>query len=226
MNILINQDNCDVAFTFERDQEYVFQFDDALSVEQIVDVLVKLCEVEESFYEQNECLALVTYDLKSVAPEKLTRIIKALMHRETLINTSLILNIGLLIKGYNTLDDSMFESPSVYVKDLEQLLDLKLDLMDDIKAIQTELTKWYLACLKSAYKVEYTYLDDVAKIPMLYKRILSTSDVLTLSQIMAKSGNVSTDDLPLVENAYPIVAEIVSCSSMANQLLELLTTAE
>ena len=226
MNIIIENGDFDVSsINFESEEGVKIEFNKAMDASTIVGMLAQLCEAEEQYYSDNNKLANVVYNLKGLSVDTLVEVMKFALSRETLINSSIILNINLLINGYNTLDDSLFESEAVYVEDLEQLLDLKLDLVEEIKVFYNTLTMWYLSCLKSAFKVEYTYLDTAVKVPMLYKRILSSSNVLTLSQIMSKSTGINVDDLVLVENAYPIVAEIVSCSSLANELLQLITNA-
>ena len=223
MNLVINNDTILDDLTLN-DQELVVSFASEIDDNRLVNCLQRLCDLDEQYYADHNALSPLMIDLKGMSVDKLAVVMKMAMSRPSLINSRLVLNVNLLINGYNTLDDSLFESESVYVNDLEQLLDLKLELFNEIKNIQTEVTKWYLASLKSAYKVEYTYLDTIVKMPMLYRCILTTSSVLTLSQIMSKSSGIDFDNLPIVENAYPIVAEVISNSQVANELLQALTT--
>ena len=224
MNFIIDNDFDLSVIDVKSTEEVTISFVEDCTADFVINVIRELCEKEEAVYTQTEELPNVVYSLKGLPTDTLIEIMKFAMTRESLINSSLILNINLLINGYNTLDDSLFESKLVCVGDLEQLLDLKLDLSKEIKQLINTLTMWYLSCLKSAYKVEYTFLDSVVVVPNLYKRILSSSNVLTLSQLMSKSNGIKVDDLVLVENAYSIVAEIVSCSNLANELLQLITS--
>ena len=204
---------------FDADNVTLIRFGVDITEDDVVTVIERVCQVEEQYFEQHKQMLPIEYRLKNLSTETLIKCLKFAINRETLINSSLILNINLLINGYNTLDDSLFESEEVYVNDLEQLLDVKLDLSDDIRALQTTVTYWYLGCLKSMYKTDYTYLDTVVEVPMLCKRILAASNFLTLSQIMVKADNIETGKLPLVADAYSIVADIVETSGIANQIL-------
>lgn len=162
----------------------------------------------------------VYFDFKGFSTRSLTLLFQHFMERETLINENIIININLLISGYNTLDDSMFTMPEIYISDLEQFLDIKLELADDIKTIQTNTIKWYLACLKSMHRIELTYLDTPVKLPNLYRQIIASNSLLTLSHIFGKAKGINTDDLPLVENAYPVIIASASTSAINGELLK------
>lgn len=154
--------------------------------------------------------------------DELCELMRMALTRETMVNTQLLANINILVSGYNTLDDSLFQSPLILFSDIEQLLDVKLTLDKEIKDFQTKTVYWYLSCLYSAHKVEYTYLDQTVKMPNLWRKFLMATNLLTISQIMSKAEPINTSSLVLVENAYPVIMELSANMSLASRILSAL----
>lgn len=214
--IYIKENSIDLSVFETEDTEFRVDFDPDLAIDPVISLTNHILDWEESTGNKKN----INLNFKGFSAENLVKLYQHYLKRETLVNNSLILNINILINGYNTLDDSLFESALIYETDLEQLLDIKLDLSGEIKEFQSNLTKWYLACLKSMHKVEYTYLDTVTKIPSVYKKIISSSNLLTLSQIFSKAQPINTADLPLVEEAYPTIMSAASVSAIADKLIQ------
>lgn len=198
-------------------------FDPTLTNQQLIEQLTAQLATEASTFDYDtlEC-TVEQLQLKGLSTEQLVEVFKVALANEQLVNNDLLININILVNGYNTLDDSLFESPVIAFTSLEQLLDVKLALHDQIKDFQTRCTYWFIACLKSMHKVEYTYLDQTVNMPFVFRKFISASNLLTLSQIMSKAGNVQLADLPLVKNAYPVVSELASNMVLSNKLFEAL----
>ena len=185
--------------------------------------VINQLEIEEgSFNPQTLQFTTAISFCKGLSTEDLTELFKMALSRETLVNNQLLANINILVNGYNTLDDALFNSPTIIIKDVEQLLDLKLSLAEEIKAFQTKAVYWYLACLYSAHKVEYTYLDNIIPLPNVWRKFLTATNLLIISQMMAKANPIDTGSLPLVENAYPIIVELSANLSIASHILSCL----
>jgi hypothetical protein len=201
-------------------ERIIISFDGDLSDNDLKEVLRCTDLILDEEEKEPEKRSNVYFNFKGFSTHDLTILFQHFLRRETLINENIIVNINLLISGYNTLDDSMFSMSEIYVSDLEQFLDIKLELADDIKEVQTNTIKWYLACLKSMHRIELTYLDTPVKLPNLYRQIIASNTLLTLSHIFGKAKGINTDDLPLVENAYPIVIASASTSAIGGELLK------
>ena len=159
---------------------------------------------------------------KGLSTDELCELMRISLTRPTLVNNQLLANINILVNGFNTLDDSLFESPMILFADIEQLLDVKLTLDKEIKDFQTNTIYWYLSCLYSAHKVEYTYLDQTVKMPNVWRKFLMATNLLTISQIMSKANPIDTSKLVLVENAYPVIVELSANMSIASHILSAL----
>ena len=185
--------------------------------------VISQLEVEEASFNPDTLQFTSTISFaKGLSTDELTELFKMALTRETLVNNQLLANINILVNGYNTLDDALFDSPMIIIKDVEQLLDLKLNLAQPIKTFQTKAVYWYLACLYSAHKVEYTYLDNTTKLPNIWRKFLTATNLLIISQMMAKADPIDTGNLPLVENAYPIIVELSANLSIASHILSCL----
>lgn len=200
------------------DNEIQFATD---KTDELVFLLTQLLDYEEKQFDiKNVSGKTFNIDLKGKSTDDLIAIYRFLLQRESLVNTRLILNLQLFINGYSTYDDSLFESKEVYLTSIEQVLDIKLALRQEFKDFQSKISYWFLACIKSMHKVEYTALDPIVTLPPLYKRILLASNLMNLSTILSKSSSIKTGDLPLVEDAFPVMMELVSLATIANKLMQ------
>ena len=187
-----------------------------------LNLLERLNAEEQSFNPQTLQYTPGVEFSKGLSTEELCELMRIALTRQTLVNNQLLANINILINGYNTLDDSLFESPMILFADIEQLLDVKLTLDKEIKDFQTNTIYWYLSCLYSAHKVEYTYLDQTVKMPNVWRKFLMATNLLTISQIMSKANPIDTSKLVLVENAYPVIVELSANMSIASHILSAL----
>lgn len=157
--------------------------------------------------------------LKNFSTENKIYILKDAMSDKELQDPVLLLNIFNLIKNYNSYDDSYFSYEYTMFKDLEEILQIKLELKTDIKEYKTELAFWFLSCLNSLQKIEYTYADTVYSIPKAYKAILDQSDLILISNFINKANNIETKDLVLVDMAYAYITNICRKLAVTDTLL-------
>lgn len=190
-----------------------------------------ICQLHEIYHK--ECNELETthtitdklIDLKGKDNETLISVFKDVLENPNCVNYSVILNSNLLLNGYNTLDDSMFENNEVWFSNIEQLIDIKLEMSAEIQKFQTQLAFWWIAVMKSAYKIEYVYLDQLEEVPNLYKRLLITSPLIALSQCVAKSKGINLENVPMVKDGYPILMEVCSTAALSYKMLGMLDLA-
>lgn len=199
-------------------------FDSQLSIDDVCSVLSLLLYLEEKEFEDRRSSLVIS--LKGLSTEDLVKAYQCVLRRETLINPTIIINISLLINGYNTLDDSLFTSKDVFESSLDQLIDVKLELKQDLKDLQKNLAYWYLGCIKYMSKVEYTYLDDVQKMPNLYYLLIISQSFMSLSSIIQKTSDLDWNTLPIVENAYFTITQLASKSNIDASLLNAILNAK
>lgn len=101
--------------------------------------------------------------------------------RDDIRNVSLILNVLSIMKTYNTFDNSFFQCDDIFVNSIEQILDVKSEILDDIQHFCKDIGECYMSMLRSISKYEYSELDQYVDIPVLFKVIFDYVDILTLS---------------------------------------------
>ena len=205
---------------FELDHALVI-FDPAVSEKNVLKVLDTLYDVEEKIFEQSKIYGRTEVRLKGVDKSILTNVLRQAIHRETLVNLSMCLNLNLLISGYASHDPVMFASKDVFFSDIEGILDAKLDLAEDLDFLQTNVARWYFSCQTSMHKVEYTYLDQMQVLPNLYRCLIGGLTMVSLSSIMRRTMTKHPEALqnvPFVENAYPLMLQVAGATSAAAYL--------
>lgn len=191
----------------------VFKFSDDITEDNLIRTLNFIYEYE---LENKKSCSLY---LKNLSQELKLSIFNNALTNENLVNSNIILNIFNLIKGYNTFEDSFFEHNDVIFKDLEEYLDIKIELNRNLGSFIKNLIFYYLSIIRSCGITEYTNEMNPIDIPMIYQRILSISDIVSLSSIFMKSPNIETNDLVLVNNAYQYMALLSSNFNFANKLM-------
>ena len=135
--------------------------------------------------------------------------IKYALSREDLKDPVTSLNIFNLIKTYNTLDDSFFEDENVWVNSLEDLLDLKLEIHDELKIFVKQFSIYFLSLIKSYNKMIYTPLDNHIDLPQIYKTLFLSMDFMTASSIFSISDPINTEDLIYIDNSTSYLIEMM-----------------
>ena len=172
---------------------------------------------EKSAQEKKEHFE-ISLDFKKLPMSLRVAAMKWALTNEELIDSTLVLNILNLIKGYNTFDESFFQSPVVIVNNLEEFLDLKQALTSELKTFTTALAKYYFSIFKSAGITDFPANNRPVIIPTVYQRVLLVSDFISLSNIIRKFTEVK--DLVYVENAEMFLNTLATRYVFANTLME------
>lgn len=132
-------------------------------------------------------------EAKGLPLEDKVRLLKYCMSNEILINSSLVMNLILMIKG-STLEDAVYEDAKVIFKDLEEYIDIKLALKKEISNFEENVLRYYFGAFKS---LSVKLPDGKIEIPPLYKAVLSVADIYMISKLLNKH-KLDFDSLPLV----------------------------
>ena len=186
-----------------------------VSVKDGIDTDTLLNDLKLIYDFENSEEAIVFLNLKGLNTSLLTEAIKYSLTREDLRNPYMLLNIINLIKIYNTLDDSFFENEKIYVSSIEDLLDVKLDLTSEIAEFQKKLSIYFISLFKSFNKTQYEPLDKHIALPNIYKNIIMSLDILTLSGIFSVSEPFSTSECIYIDNANLYMTELLARGSMS-----------
>lgn len=181
-----------------------------------------LTVIKEIFDYETETKEIVYLNLKGLNVSLITEAIRYSLTREDLRNPYMILNIINLIKIYNTLDDSFFNDSKIYVNSIEDLLDVKLDLTNELKKFQRQLSIYFISLFKSYNKFSYEPLDKHVELPEIYKNIILSLDILTLSGIFSVSEPFSTEECVYIDSAIIYMNELLMRGAISTKLFSAL----
>ena len=184
--------------------ESEISFSDSIAVNEIVDIIKKVNDIEIE-YGLN-----ILINLKSLNIQKIQEILSSLLKCDRLSNASILFNIILLLKTYNTLEDEFFNNKNVYYSSLEDFLDIKNGLKSDIKELNTKLSIYFMSIFRSLNKFEFSFIDNPVQIPELYKNILLSVDVFTIGGILSNNNGFTDKDMLMIKDSYGYVSEITS----------------
>lgn len=184
--------------------ESEISFSDSIAVNEIVDIIKKVNDIEIE-YGLN-----IFINLKPLNIQKIQEILSSLLKCDRLSNASILFNIILLLKTYNTLEDEFFNNKNVYYSSLEDFLDIKNGLKSDIKELNTKLSIYFMSIFRSLNKFEFSFIDNPVQIPELYKNILLSVDVFTIGGILSNNNGFTDKDMLMIKDSYGYVSEITS----------------
>lgn len=195
------------------DDGIIISFKQGIEKETLLDDIKLIYDFE------NDENAIVFMNLKGLDTSLIIEAIKYSLTREDLRNPYMLLNIINLIKIYNTLDDSFFQNDKIYVSSIEDLLDIKLDLTEEISKFQRQLSIYFISLFKSYNKTQYEPLDKHIDLPNIYKNIIMASDILTLSGIFSVSEPFSTSECIYINDASMYMTSLLSKGSLSVLLM-------
>lgn len=211
--MLIENKDIDLNFDILKNVSEI-TFSDKIESIDIVELIKKVNIIE------NESNISITINLKPLNIQKIQEILSLLIKYEKLTNASIIFNIILLLKTYNTLEDDFFNNKNVYYSSLEDFLDIKNGLKYDIKELNTKLSVYFISIFKSLNKFEFSFIDNPVQVPELYTNILLSVDIFTIGGILSNNNGFSDKDMLMVKDSYGYVSEIVSKIKITDTMFE------
>jgi len=194
--------------------EFKLNVKEDITSEQLVNLLKIVYD-----YEQRPKTKTLLLNLKPLNIDLKARALKYALTRDDLKDPVTSLNIFNLIKIYNTLDDSFFEDENVWVNSLEDLLDLKLEIHDELKAFIKQFSIYFLSLIKSYNKMIYTPLDNHIDLPQSFKTLFLSMDFMTASGIFSVSDPINTEDLVYINDSTTYLMEMMVKNCMGIGLL-------
>lgn len=196
MNEIIVENNIDVvAKLVDGHNSVVFKTDD---IEVITDCIIKLNDHELSCGEK-KVPCDVSLNFKNTKLNTRLNIIKWALGYKDLVDSTLILNIFNLIKGFNNCDQSFFEVNEVMFNSFEEFIDIKTSLKDELLGFRKELAKYFYSLFRT---VGATVFPDNVRpeiLPLIYQRIFLIADFISISNMIRNFKSI--EDLVFVENA-------------------------
>lgn len=159
----------------------------------------------------------VNLDVKKVAC-----LLKHAFKTDNLVDPITLLNIINLIKPCNTLDDEFFKNENIFVNSIEELIDLKLEIKEDLTKFITNLSKYFIGLLKSYNKFDFIGTDDVVTIPPLYEKIILSVDIIILSGVLNLSSDFNIHDCPLIYNSQFYLDKLIGTTQISNYLFNII----
>lgn len=173
-------------------------FDKSIDSQKIIEIITNFLSYEN---DQNNTVVFFKFHIKELSFNIKKQLFKTLLKNYEITNPIIVLNLIMFIRSYNDFADEFFALENIYVNDITEFLDIKLELKDEFDCFITELAKWYYSIFKCIHKVEFNFLENTQKMPKIFEKIITSSDFVTISGIISKSCQFSFSDLYLVENA-------------------------
>lgn len=206
----------DISLEF-KDNIYSIHVNDSIDINVLREFLLNYFKLEKDNLEDLYTI-IVKLDLKDLSIYKLKESFKLALSYKDLVDPIMILNIINLIKTYNTLNDSFIENEDIYIKDLTDFIDIKLELRDDLLRFNKELAMYFYSLLKSNNKLNIEDNSDYAVIENIYLLIFKSIDFMTMCGILSVVEDFNTSECAFVKDAKSILDGMLNKSFLGNKL--------
>lgn len=211
MTLVVTNDNI-TDFNFKTDiTEYKFQADlDTIQLQNYIQELL--------IFEQKNNLNIFL-NIKNIQFEQKTYLFKSFLNNTAITNNSILVNIIMLLRTYNSFSDNFFDTTTIYVNSITEFLDLKLELKTELLNYIIEFSRWYYSIFSCAHKTEFNFLEDAKDIPKSFELIITSTDYITLSGIISKIKIEEIKHTYVVKNAYAYIELLSNKLSMASNFM-------
>ena len=159
--------------------------------------------------------------IKSLPIEDKISCFKYFLTSDCIENISVISNLYLLINGISSIDEEALEDERVFFNSLEEYVDIKLEIRDEINSFSVKLLEYYLGIIEGLD----VNLDELkSHIPNTHFNIFSLVDINLISKLMLKYFNkINPDNVKPAFNATKLYNKINSPDSLILGFLQGLT---
>lgn len=207
---------------FLTNNDIVFiNFNQDINISLFTDLVNNLLKTEEHVYNTTKQLKYFKYNIKKHDFNIKKQFFKLCLTNNNITNPDILLNIIMFIRSYNDFSDDFFNLDNIYVNDITEFLDIKLELKTEFDAFITQFAKWYYSIFKCVHKVEFNFLENTQKIPLVFEKIILSCDFITISGIISKTNNINFSDLYLVENALMYISILAQKMNYSSELTKL-----
>lgn len=180
---------------------------------------IELISMLDSINKFSVELQTIPIDLKALSFENKKISIDYFLKNEDLMHPQFSLNLINLIKNYNNLSDDFFNNERVIFKDLEEFLNVKLEMKDEIQKFIDDFSLNYFAMMISLHKVESNFLDNIKTLPTVHLNIIRALDFVTLSGICSKCKNIEKPNF-YIADALNIFNNLLGKMSFTNDIMQ------
>ena len=155
---------------------------------------------------------------------------KKVEHFKNLLNGTItepdsadILNVYRLVNTYNIFDEDFFENENSYINDISEYIDIKMELVDELKSFSQELAKWYLGIVYSCdIKLSEEDESEMKEMPLLIYGVFSLSSLSMIASILNSCGldTIKVNELPKVKGAFMMLSKLFNSHSFVASYID------
>ena len=151
-------------------------------------------------------------EVKELSTEDKIQCFRYFLNTDVITNVSVISNLFLLINGITDIDDDALADKRIFFNSLEEYIDVKLEIKNDIDVFNTKLLEYYLGIIKGLS----VNLDELkSHIPNTYFNLMPLVTPNLVSKLTVKYlDRIDTKNVKPVFNAIELYNEINDTESL------------
>ena len=148
----------------------------------------------------------VILEIKELPTEDKIKCFRYFLGTDVITNVSVISNLFLLINGITDIEDNALDDERVFFSSLEEYIDVKLEIKNEIDVFNTRLLEYYLGVIKGLS----VNLDELkTHIPNTFFNLMPLVTPNLVSKLTVKYlDRINTKNVKPVFNAMELYSEI------------------
>ena len=148
----------------------------------------------------------VILEIKELPTEDKIKCFRYFLGTDVITNVSVISNLFLLINGITDIEDNALDDERVFFSSLEEYIDVKLEIKNEIDVFNTRLLEYYLGVIKGLS----VNLDELkTHIPNTFFNLMSLVTINLISKLTIKYlDRIENKNVKPVFNAMELYSEI------------------
>ena len=148
----------------------------------------------------------VILEIKELPTEDKIKCFRYFLGTDVITNVSVISNLFLLINGITDIEDNALDDERVFFSSLEEYIDVKLEIKNEIDVFNTRLLEYYLGVIKGLS----VNLDELkTHIPNTFFNLMPLVTINLISKLTIKYlGRIENKNVKPVFNAMELYSEI------------------
>lgn len=148
----------------------------------------------------------VILEIKELPTEDKIKCFRYFLGTDVITNVSVIANLFLLINGITDIEDNALDDERVFFSSLEEYIDVKLEIKNEIDVFNTRLLEYYLGVIKGLS----VNLDELkTHIPNTFFNLMPIVTINLISKLTIKYlDRIENKNVKPVFNAMELYSEI------------------
>lgn len=190
----------------------IYEFTNSATVDDVHEYILDMFQEEVDLVKKlNKAKKInIWVNIKNANFDVKVSALRTALKDDNLVDPLFINNLMLLVKKSNTYTDDFFNDENIFFSDKAEYIDIKTALEKELEEFSTKICIFLVSILKYYHRTLSVNLDVSKPMPLMYKAIFLSYDLMTLLMTFNKAKSFNTDECVYFKDSAVILNQILS----------------